>query len=516
MISDGLNTVIFGHQKMLAFPYGNEQSFLTTPEKLGTCRKSRTPFRNSLVQSFASSGSTDLSLVADSQESSAQEQDSLTKREIPWHLQKELSPFTVSGHATPYKTARMSPSLLGSTLSSSRRQSFEEELNGAFDNETTTNLDKENDSNIFKTLVDQRCSSDKNNEEETPVEQSLDEVVSALYDKTSSRGQTNKGKGKPSLWLSFVFVVMFLILATSVLLSCVPFLTCTTNAPSGVCIPQVSIQLADSAPASKSVLSTVRELFKVLSYFLMDFGATTAEIDLINTQIDDYYRVNAIETFNEDTVYRLNYWGYCRLAPSDYSYFCMNSYGFDLLAVLIRDAGVQLAALTGTNVEIMGDSFALTYELAISSFNKLLGVEDESDTASVLDYAILLQKFSKGIACLTALHHAFEDFQLVSFMALAIMFMMGGADSGGQTKRWKKLSVISLLTASFLSVFTGFLVCSLTYQYVVKITDLATSAGIAMVSIDTGYTMIWTNLLADVIACIIVIYLANLFRKKML
>jgi hypothetical protein len=430
-----------------------------------------------------------------------------------WAQRDQHSPFELSGVATPYRTARMSSSIGGSLnstpLGSLQRQSFEDKLNRFIDHDETFTDDpeKENrDSGISEDQTFKGRDEEQEAQNATAIAQSLDEVLSIIYDEKikNTVGISNKAAA------IFVICLLIITLGCSVSLSCFPLFTCTSS--DGICLPQVSIQLTDSVPASKSALATVRELFKVLSYLAMDFGDAKGEIDTLNTQFEDYYKNHVIDTFNEDTIYRLNFWGYCRMSPSDSEYFCMKSYGFDLLGVFVRDAGVQFAELTGTNVGIMGESFAITYELAVSGFNQLISHnDDEEETVTMLDYAILLQKFSKGMACLTGMQFLFNSTLLAcAFSLLVIMFVNRNCYTS------KKYTVIGMTVLSFITIFTGFLICSLTYQYVLKIADLAQNAGIAMVAIDSGYKMIWINCGIEALSCCIVVYLANIFRKKLM
>lgn len=456
----------------------------------------------------------------------------------PWPAhshQFDHSPFEEPGAVTPYNTARISTSLHGSINSAPAvRLSFEDKLNRIFDHDSLggstvvkdSSAENENGQSHHHGKYEEndvQFQQDKENFDDddevysmTLAEKTLDEVVSIIFDE-QLKGLAPKRKNKGFTLL--VLVLLIIVSMFSSIFSALPITTCSSRSFNNICLPQVSIQLTDSAPASKSALATVRELFKVLSYLALDFGDTKGEIDYLNTKFEDYYKNNVIDTFSEDTIYRLNYWGYCRMSTRDSDYFCMSSCGFDLLGVLVRDAGVQLAELTGTNVEIMGDSFAMTYEFAVSGFNQLInrdtnGSGDDS-TGSMLEYAILLQKFSKGAACLVMIQHVCNCLQLLCALILGVlMFLDIDRKNVGDWK--KKYTVVSMTVFSFVSVFVGLLVCSLTYQYVLKITELAQNAGIAHVMFDSGYSMIWGNFGLEVVGCCLVVYMANAYRKRVL
>lgn len=383
-------------------------------------------------------------------------------------------------------------SINSTPLGSLRRQSFEDKLNSHFDGEGEEKFEDIDEAEEYKP--------EDQDKEPLPVDQSLDEVISNIFDEENYP----KPHSPSSITLTLALLALILILAICLSFACLPLFTCILS--EGMCIPQISIQLSDSAPLSKSALSTVRELFKVLSYVAMDFGDTKGEIDMLNTKFEDYYNNSVIDTFSEDTVYRLNFWGYCRMSPRDEGYFCMKSYGFDLLGIFVRDAGVQFAELTNTNVNIMGDSFAIAYELAIGGMSQLVSQGDND--GSMLDYAILLQKFSKGMASLVALQFLLDSLLLLgSFITLVLLRGF---------KSWSKKLVVSMTCCSFVSLLTAFFVCSLTYQYVLKISQLAQSLGILIVAVDMGFKMIWVHLLFEVVSSCLVVCLANVYRKTRL
>lgn len=365
------------------------------------------------------------------------------------------------------------------------------------------------------------------------ISNSLDEVVSRIYDDNSREQEQlddadeESNNTPPELEYekenfistvqrrrkAFKFLgataVLIVLLAAGLIFKSFPLFTCHHR--EGLCLPQLTVQLTDKSLAAKTALITVKEALKVLTYLAIDFGDSTSELDTLNSGFDTYYQDLVIDTFSVKTLYQLNFLGYCRLSAK--KNFCMKSYGLDLLSVFVRDAGVQLGELTRTNVNIMGDSFAIAYELAISGFNQFTNKEDHS--VEYIDYAILLQKFSKGLGFLTVSQFVVESillFTALLLMDLKCKFVLRRLNKYKCyfIKKWVLVSMISL---SFINLFTSFLICSLTFEYILKLSEVGQRAGIANVNRASGFTLIWISFTFQIFSCCLIIYLANGFRK---
>lgn len=310
------------------------------------------------------------------------------------------------------------------------------------------------------------------------------------------------------------YLILYLLLffsTCSVAISSFPIFTC--NNSQRICIPQLTIQLTDKSPAAKTALLTVREALKVLSYLAIDFG--DADNDLLNNSLDDYYQSKVIDAFSVTTIYQLNFLGYCRLSTKKLEKFCMKSYGFDLLSVFVRDAGVQLGMLTKTNLIIMGDSFAIAYELAINGFNKLVNKEGKSN--EYVDWAILLQKFSKGLGLLSFSQFVFDCTLLGLSMIMIILVSSKFSVTWRKVSAVVKKSCILIMTLTgFLNIMTSFLISSLTLVYTLKLKEVASNVGIANVTAGLGFILVWVSLALHLGGTVLVILLANLYRKRIL
>lgn len=369
------------------------------------------------------------------------------------------------------------------------------------------NLGPEIRSNSLDEVVLQMYEDDYNKEEGKNI------VSQKFYDNEKSDfGSLFKSKKKAMKYF-IVLMLLIIALANEMIFTSFPFFTC--HHENGACFPQLTVQITDQSPAAKTALVTVKEALKVLTYLAIDFGDSTSELDILNNRLDTYYQDKVIDTFSVNTVYQLNFLGYCRLSSKNRQPFCMRSYGLDLLAVFVRDAGVQLGQLTKTNIDIMGDSFALAYELAISGFNQFTNAESHS--VEYIDYAILLQKFSKGLGFLTVSQFVSGGLLLVLSIVLLILkyrFLFKNMKSCNRylVKKWLLVVMISL---SFLSLLTGFLVCSLTFEYILKLSEVGQNVGIANVNRASGFTFIWISFIFQILSCCFVIYLANGFRKRL-
>lgn len=364
---------------------------------------------------------------------------------------------------------------------------------------------------------------------------SIDEVISQLYQKENdSTDEFNhvrdagildkphtekesfsmllKDKRGPMKYLMAIFLLI-LSLVCALIFSSFPLFSCQHK--NGACFPQLTVQITDKSPAAKTALVTVKEALKVLTYLAMDFGDSSSELDLINSRLDTYYQEKVIDTFSVNTLYQLNFLGYCRISSRKGRNFCMKSFGLDLLSVFVRDAGVQLGELTRTNVDIMGDSFAIAYELAITGFNQFTNKENHS--VEYIDYAILLQKFSKGLGFLTVSQFVIGCILLAFAILLLVLkykFVLKRL-SMSQSYIVKKWFLISMVSLSFLNLFTGFLICSLTFEFILRLSEVGQNVGIANVNRASGFSFIWITFVFEVFTCCFVIYLANGFRKRM-
>lgn len=314
----------------------------------------------------------------------------------------------------------------------------------------------------------------------------------------------NKIEKKINFKFNLVIILMLLVLIIlTTVLSSFPVFTC--NDSNRICLPQLTIKLTDKSSAAKTALLTVREALKVLSYLAIDFGDNDNEI--INKSLDSYYENKVIDAFSVNTIYELNFLGYCRLTNKDLKYFCMKSYGFDLLSVFVRDAGVQLGELTKTNLSIMGDSFAIAYELAINGFNKL--VNKEGGNNEYINWAILLEKFSKGLGFLSLTQFIFDN-----ILILLIILILAGIKYN--FNKLIKVNILIITIIGFLNLLNSFLISSLTLEYILKLKELSESVGIADVTTGWGFVMIWISFLFHSIELIFIILIANLYRKEIL
>ncbi|KAH3683707.1 hypothetical protein WICPIJ_005326 [Wickerhamomyces pijperi] len=363
------------------------------------------------------------------------------------------------------------------------------------------------------------------------------EKYEELYDAQGARCDTSavetvfKVEGqskKPSIWskifrmpenktLVVVIWAMIFILIGQAVISSLPVFTCTEA--TGLCVPQLTIQLVDKSPAAKAAILTVREALKVLSYLAIDFGDSTNDIDLITNRLDSYYQSKVIDTFNVNTIYQLNFLGYCRISALDSELFCMRSYGFDLIQVFVRDAGVQLAALTNTNIDIMGDSFAIAYELVITGFNELVSHSEGSEgSPDYVKYAILLQKFSKGLGFMSVLSFVINLTLLLQVVTILSLYLSRNrlASYRAAVRHFKKWLFIGMNILEFLNIVVGFLICSLTLEFFFKINDIGSTVGIAVVNTGPGYVLLWLSFFFQFITFAICVYLTNEYRKGVL
>ncbi|CCH45752.1 Spore membrane assembly protein 2 [Wickerhamomyces ciferrii] len=308
-------------------------------------------------------------------------------------------------------------------------------------------------------------------------------------------------------------ILLVVLLCVCLVLNSFPLFTC--HHTNSICFPQLTIQLTDKSPAAKNALLTVREALKVITYLAIDFGDNTSELDMINTRLDSYYQNKVIDTFSVNTIFHLNYLGYCREGYRHGKNFCMRSYGLDLLSVFVRDAGVQLGELTKTNVDIMGDSFAIAYELAISGFNEFSNNE-QHESVEYINYAILLQKLSKGLGFLTVSQFSVNCALLLGSLLLVLFknTSIGKKMKLSTTHRVRKWLAALMVSLSFINLLIGFLMCSLTFEFILRLSEIGQSVGIANVNRALGFSFIWISFVLQIFNTSFIVCLANGLRKN--
>lgn len=424
------------------------------------------------------------------------------------------TPQSISG----YQTARLIPpsgmSMPNHNISGSA-PFFEDTISSMVASETQSHLDtlaegdlgEDGDCDAESDLRDEKHTANGNIG--SAKGETLDQMVSKIFDTEKAADLETRKINKVKVVTALSFLIAFT--ASCIVLSSFPVFSC--NHTGELCLAPVTIRLTDKTESAKSTMQTIREALKVLTYIVIDFGDTHGDSDKMSNRMEDYYHNNVIDSFDVNTVYDLNILGYCRTSENG-SKFCMRSYGFDLISVFIRDAGVQLGELTKTNVGIMGDSFAMLYELAIAGFNELVIREDGE--GEYVDHAILLQKFSKGMGFMSVTQLVIDCVLLiVAVTLLTLVLKSKQTDKKSSVYTLKKMSLIMAILLSFLGITTALLVLSFTNQFYVLLSDLTTAVGIAEVVINDGFALLWFLLLIQVIVTTLVVYVANCFRKDM-
>ncbi|KAH3675151.1 hypothetical protein WICMUC_002807 [Wickerhamomyces mucosus] len=352
---------------------------------------------------------------------------------------------------------------------------------------------------------------------------SMDELVSQIYDcegqlenakteisdKKLLHKELNVCQNLPKLIIPII--MLMILLSILIILTSLPIFTCVD--PNGLCVPQLEIQLVDKSPAAKATFLTVKEALKVLSYLALDFGGDNRHSDLLNSSLDSYYESKIIDTFNVNTVYKLNFLGYCRQSANNVDLFCMRSYGFDLIQVFARDTGAQLGKLTNTNIDIMGDSFAIAYELVIAGMSEMDIFGEEA--TEYVKYAILLQKFSRSLGLLNLTNFIINVILLTNLVLILTILLSKIQKKSHKDclQHMKRYIFIMMMSLQFIGLVIGFLICSLTLEFFVKIHKLGSSLGIAIVSAGKGYFFIWCVFALQLLSSGILIYLLNHVRK---
>lgn len=343
--------------------------------------------------------------------------------------------------------------------------------------------------------------------------------------KTSS-SMINQGKRRIIL-MNFIVLILFLVFY-QVLVFMIIF-TCNNTSFLNlrkVCLPQISVKLTDKSPLAQNTLFTVKEALKVLSYLALDLNGDNNrlnELDAINDRIETfYYKDQIIDTFSVDSIYRLNFMGFCRENHQSVLNvnFCMKGFGLDLLSVFVRDAGAQLGRLTNTNMKIMGESFAIAYELAVSGFNDFSNKNKSKDNihngnTSYINYAILLQKFSKSLGFLVLSEFFINLVMLFSVIIITIASMLL-LSSFTNISKFRNCLLIITTFFSFIGFGVNFIVASLTFEYYLKLSEISDNVGIAKVNLDYGFLVSIAAFCLQFFIVGLCVYLLNCCLKRMI
>lgn len=166
-----------------------------------------------------------------------------------------------------------------------------------------------------------------------------------------------------------VWTILFSITATQFLLY-LPNFSCIVSTGVPLCMAQFNFSIVGTSAITRDFIDSIREFLRLISYLALDMkwsGATNPKI---------YNEKNLVDTFDADTLYKVNFFGYCKKNGNNRAYCVQNAdSGMDVLGVLVRDVGIQLAKLSSSpanNTKVLGDSLMLTYHLTLSSLRKFL------------------------------------------------------------------------------------------------------------------------------------------------
>lgn len=166
-----------------------------------------------------------------------------------------------------------------------------------------------------------------------------------------------------------VWTILFSITATQFFLY-LPNFSCTISTGVPLCAAQFNFSIVGTSTITRDFIDSIREFLRLISYLALDMrwsGVTDPEI---------YNEENLVDTFDADNLYKVNFFGYCK-KNGDYRAYCVQNgdSGMDVLGVLVRDVGIQLAKLSSSSAndtKVLGDSLVLTYHLSLSSLRKFL------------------------------------------------------------------------------------------------------------------------------------------------
>ncbi|EDO16611.1 hypothetical protein Kpol_520p34 [Vanderwaltozyma polyspora DSM 70294] len=168
-----------------------------------------------------------------------------------------------------------------------------------------------------------------------------------------------------------VWTFLFIVTLIQLLLYLPDFSCISKNGGLPICTSQFNFAIVDSSHITHDFITSIRELLRLLSYLTIDMGWSSGL-----PAPDAYNDENLVDTFHLNNIYKVNYFGYCKKNGKQKEYCTSNhSSGMDILALLVRDVGIQLGKLSSAyenNTEILGESLVFTYELSLSSLHTFI------------------------------------------------------------------------------------------------------------------------------------------------
>lgn len=166
-----------------------------------------------------------------------------------------------------------------------------------------------------------------------------------------------------------VWTILFGITITQFLLY-LPNFSCTVSTGVPLCAAQFHFSIVGTSTITRDFINSIREFLRLISYLALDMGWKGAADPKV------YSEENLVDTFDPENVFKVNFFGYCKKNGYRRDYCVQNGdSGMDVLSVLVRDVGIQLAKLTSSpanNTKVLGDSLVLTYHLSLSSLRRFL------------------------------------------------------------------------------------------------------------------------------------------------
>lgn len=158
-----------------------------------------------------------------------------------------------------------------------------------------------------------------------------------------------------------------------------PNFSCMVSTGVPLCTAQFNFSIVGTSNITRDFIDSIREFLRLISYLALDMGWVGA------TDPKFYNEENLVDTFDPDNVYKVNFFGYCKKNGYHRAYCVQNgNSGMDILSVLVRDVGIQLAKLSSfpaNNTKVLGESLVLTYHLSLSSLRRFLKGDSRNSNA---------------------------------------------------------------------------------------------------------------------------------------
>lgn len=182
-----------------------------------------------------------------------------------------------------------------------------------------------------------------------------------------------------------------------------------------------SLRFKIDTPEAKSIMSSVTEGLKMVSYIAKDLSVT---VNGKKNVLDEFAYLDTINTFTQNYIHEFYVFKYCRYDTTSEESNCTTTYGLDVFSGIIYDIGIQLGyVLKANNTSELGKSLVQMYSNTNSALDAIyrenkkhsLGISDTNlATLRIAHYLKLSETYGKFAVFVGVALNVFQTLVLVT------------------------------------------------------------------------------------------------------